>query len=261
MSIALYPRSLLVIAALTALSACTSGEIPAEQIGTATTPATATVYSTTIATTSVTVTVPETITTTATITRTASPADIALTFPDPPETLSLADGHLFEAAQSFANQWALEAASPELDGPDSHSIPPPPRCPADERYFDEPSEGLRFDVQRAWSIAVTVGAASGITLCLNDGKRSIAQQEEIFQEYVHQYSQETAEELVLPADRSVHVIGLAIDVQPAAAYSWLAQTHGALGFCRMYDNEPWHFEYHPAYTTTGCPAPLPQPPR
>ena len=52
-------------------------------------------------------------------------------------------------------------------------------------------------------------------------------------------------------------MGTAIDVQPYAAFTWLENTAGALGFCRMYDNEAWHFEFSEAYKTTGCPARLP----
>ncbi len=33
----------------------------------------------------------------------------------------------------------------------------------------------------------------------------------------------------------------------------------ARGWGRIYDNEPWHFEYSEAYQSAGCPARLPEP--
>jgi LAS superfamily LD-carboxypeptidase LdcB len=112
-----------------------------------------------------------------------------------------------------------------------------------------------------WQKATKTAAAAGITLCLNDGKRSRAQQQAQFDDYAEQYGEQVAEQLVLPPNKSAHVVGIAIDVQPADGYRWLQNTAGSLGFCRMYDNEPWHFEFNPAYTHTGCPDRLPEPPR
>jgi D-alanyl-D-alanine carboxypeptidase len=64
---------------------------------------------------------------------------------------------------------------------------------------------------------------------------------------------------VLLPEKSAHVLGLAIDVQPYAAYTWLEGTKAAWSFCRIYDNEAWHFEYNPDFVTAGCPARLPHP--
>ena len=113
----------------------------------------------------------------------------------------------------------------------------------------------------AWRNVVAKGKKSDIVVCLNDGKRSRAQQQAQFDAYVEQYGKEVAEQLVLPPDRSAHVLGVAVDVQPAEAYQWLQSTKGSLGFCRIYDNEPWHFEYDPAFVSKGCPDRLPKPER
>ena len=94
-------------------------------------------------------------------------------------------------------------------------------------------------------------------MCLNDGKRSRAQQQATYDYYVQQYGRISRATYVLPPEKSAHVLGTAIDVQPYAAYTWLESTAGALGFCRMYDNEAWHFEFSEAYKTAGCPARLP----
>ena len=99
----------------------------------------------------------------------------------------------------------------------------------------------------------------GVALCLNDGKRSTAQQLALYDDYVKEYGRAAADVYVLPPGKSAHVKGYAVDVQPAAAYQWLQGTKGARGWCRIYDNEPWHFEYARSYQRTGCPARLPKP--
>jgi len=118
---------------------------------------------------------------------------------------------------------------------------------------------MRADVAAAWVAADAAAAAQGIIMCLADGKRSRQQQQETYDEYVTQYGQAMADQYVLPPEKSAHVLGLAIDVQPYAAYTWLEGTKGALSFCRIYDNEAWHFEYNPDFVTAGCPARLPHP--
>ncbi|BCJ45911.1 hypothetical protein GCM10010168_56690 [Actinoplanes ianthinogenes] len=59
----------------------------------------------------------------------------------------------------------------------------------------------------------------------------------------------------LPPEESRHVAGTAMDVRPTEGARWL-ERHGALhGLYRVYDNEWWHFEYHPG----GRPPRLPHP--
>jgi LAS superfamily LD-carboxypeptidase LdcB len=118
---------------------------------------------------------------------------------------------------------------------------------------------MRPDAAAAWIAADAAAAAKGITMCLADGKRSRAQQQATYDDYVTQYGQAMADQYVLPPEKSAHVLGIAVDVQPYAAYTWLEGTKGALAFCRTYDNETWHFEYDPAFITGGCPARLPHP--
>lgn len=118
---------------------------------------------------------------------------------------------------------------------------------------------MRADAAAAWSAADAAAAAAGVSLCLADGKRSRAQQQATYDEYVAEFGTEMAAQYVLPPDRSAHVLGLAVDVQPYAAYTWLEGTKGALGFCRTYDNEAWHFEFDQQFVTAGCPARLPHP--
>lgn len=149
-------------------------------------------------------------------------------------------------------------ATPIMDvpGPDGG-----PDCAADPAYYDEDPDGLDAEAAAAWTEARQAAADEDVTLCLNDGKRSRTQQQEIYDDYLRRYGEQTADELVLTPDKSSHVTGFAIDVQPAAAYRWLQATAGSLGWCRIYDNEPWHFEYRAGYVTKGCPDRLPEPVR
>lgn len=113
----------------------------------------------------------------------------------------------------------------------------------------------------AWVSVKKLAATKGVTLCLNDGKRSNAQQIALFNLYVKEYGRAAATYYVLPPDKSAHVKGYAVDVQPARAYQWLQGTRGKWGWCRIYDNEAWHFEYSLVYRTSGCPARQPMPVR
>ncbi len=129
-----------------------------------------------------------------------------------------------------------------------------PVCPLDGRYVDEPATGLRPAVRDAWRRLRAAAAEHGARLCVQDGKRSAAQQQHEFDDAVRRFgSAEMAERYVLPPEKSMHVQGIAVDVQPFAAASWVADNGAALGWCRRYRNEYWHFEYDPDYATAGCP--------
>lgn len=142
----------------------------------------------------------------------------------------------------------------EVPGP-----PDGPPCPIDARYFDEKPEGLPPAVLQAWQKLRSQAAEQGVQLCLNDGKRSRGQQREEFEDAVEKFgTEELASRYVLnPPDLSMHVIGKAVDIQPIESAKWVEKNGGALGWCRRYDNEQWHFEYDPAYSTSGCPPLLP----
>ena len=46
-------------------------------------------------------------------------------------------------------------------------------------------------------------------------------------------------------DTSAHVSGDAVDIGPSAAAAWLSEHGAAYGLCRIYGNEPWHYELRP----------------
>jgi hypothetical protein len=141
----------------------------------------------------------------------------------------------------------------EIPGPETGSA-----CSLDEWYVDEQPEGLRPDVLDAWHRLQAKAGEQGVPLCLQDGKRSVGQQQREFTEAVRQFgTPELAGIYVLPPEKSMHVKGIAVDVQPLAAAGWVEGNGRALGWCRRYQNEYWHFEYDPTYAAAGCPALLP----
>lgn len=116
----------------------------------------------------------------------------------------------------------------------------------------------RLDVLEAWNRLRAKAQEQEVTLCLHDGKRSLAQQQREFTKAVQRYgSEEVARKYVLPPEKSMHVQGIAVDVQPLASAGWVEHNGGALGWCRRYQNETWHLEYDPNYAATGCPPLLP----
>jgi zinc D-Ala-D-Ala carboxypeptidase len=133
-----------------------------------------------------------------------------------------------------------------------------PPCPLDARYVDEPPERLPPDTLAAWQRLRAAAGADGVQLCMNDGKRSREQQARQFADAVREFGNaELASKYVLQPDESMHVVGIAVDIQPLASAGWVERNGRALGWCRRYENEPWHFEFDAAYVTSGCPALLP----
>lgn len=130
-----------------------------------------------------------------------------------------------------------------------------PPCPIDARYLDEEPDGLPTTVLQAWQSLRAKASEQGVQLCLNDGKRSRAQQQKEFDDAVQKFgTEELASRYVLnPPDRSMHVRGLAVDIQPIESAKWVEKNGSTFGWCRRYENEQWHFEYSAAYSTGGCP--------
>lgn len=137
-----------------------------------------------------------------------------------------------------------------------HTVGPEtgPPCPIDNRYVDEPPDGLRQDVLEAWNRLRAKAEEQGVRLCVQDGKRSVGQQQREWTEAVQRFgSPDLARKYVLPPEKSMHVKGIAVDVQPLASAGWVEHNGGTLGWCRRYQNEAWHFEYDPNYAVAGCP--------
>jgi D-alanyl-D-alanine carboxypeptidase len=98
-------------------------------------------------------------------------------------------------------------------------------------------------------------ADAGIEFDVDSGWRSPEYQERLLREAVAKYgSEEEAARWVATPETSAHVSGDAVDMAPAAA-AWLSAHGAAYGLCRIYGNEPWHFELRPA----PCPPMYPDP--
>ncbi|MGO1050548.1 D-alanyl-D-alanine carboxypeptidase family protein [Crossiella sp. CA198] len=135
-----------------------------------------------------------------------------------------------------------------------------PVCAVDPSYFDKKVDGLKDAAEAAWKHVRQVAWEAGLTLCVHDGKRSAAAQQAEFDAAVALHgSAAKARQFVLPPGKSLHVQGLAVDVQPRPSAAWLERTKGEFGWCRRYANEPWHFEFDARYKTQGCPELLPHP--
>ncbi len=108
--------------------------------------------------------------------------------------------------------------------------------------------------------AATDAAAAGIRFSVTSGWRSTRYQEQLLREAIATYgSAEEAARWVAAPHRSAHVSGDAVDVGPAEAAAWLSQRGAAYGLCRVYGNEPWHFELRPGAAGGGCPPAYPDP--
>ncbi len=109
-------------------------------------------------------------------------------------------------------------------------------------------------MREALRAATAEAETDGVDIVVNSGWRSRAHQAELFEAAVAEHGSEAAAAAwVARPGTSAHEAGLAVDVGPQRAADWLAE-HGAdHGLCRVYDNEPWHFELDPAAPDRGCP--------
>lgn len=159
---------------------------------------------------------------------------------------------------------AVTGAAPEA-AEASDTLLPPDGAGADDGEIPEgeplsPSSsapalaGLEADLRAALRAAATDAAADGIDLRVTSGWRSAAYQQRLFDQAVRDYgSAEAASAWVAEPRRSAHVEGLAVDVGPTDAYSWLDQHGSTYGLCRVFANEGWHFELRDGAAVEACP--------
>jgi LAS superfamily LD-carboxypeptidase LdcB len=115
--------------------------------------------------------------------------------------------------------------------------------------------GLEPSLSRAFNEARAAALAAGLDLRVNSGLRSVAEQQRLYDEAIARYgSRAKARRWVLPPAESGHVKGLAIDVGPPAAATWLEKNGVRYGLCRRYVNEWWHFERLAPAIGQRCPA-------
>ena len=128
--------------------------------------------------------------------------------------------------------------------------------PAGTTVFDDAIPGVA-NLDRALLAALrqaaSAAAGDGVEFVVDSGWRSPEYQEHLLQDAVSQYGSEAeAARWVATPETSEHVSGNAVDVATAAA-AWLSRHGAAYGLCRIYGNEPWHYELRPAAIDQGCP--------
>ncbi len=96
-------------------------------------------------------------------------------------------------------------------------------------------------------------AANGVELLVESGWRSPAYQQRLRREAVSKYgSEDEAARWVATPETSAHVSGGAVDIGRRGA-EWLSEHGAAYGLCRIYGNEPWHYELRRDAIDRGCP--------
>jgi hypothetical protein len=123
--------------------------------------------------------------------------------------------------------------------------------------FDDDSPAvarLDPDLRRALRQAAADAARHSIVMVVNSGWRSRAYQRELLRAAVAKYgSPREARRWVAAPDASAHVSGRAVDIGPTRAAAWLSRHGAAYGLCRIYRNEPWHYELRPEAVDDRCP--------
>ncbi|HMJ74470.1 MAG TPA: M15 family metallopeptidase [Iamia sp.] len=148
-----------------------------------------------------------------------------------------------------------QAALGEADGviPDGAAV----------SVFDEETPAVgRLDpgLLAALRRAATDAEADGVGLRVNSGWRSPEHQQQLLLEAVAEYgSPDEAARWVATPETSLHVSGDAVDIGPSEAAAWLSEHGASQGLCRIYGNEPWHFELRPDAVDDGCPPPYADP--
>lgn len=95
---------------------------------------------------------------------------------------------------------------------------------------------MRPDVALAFDRMAAAAAAAGVSLVINSGYRSDAEQAAL-------YARHPDPRWVAPPGRSLHRLGTELDLGPPGAYRWLAGNARRFGFVQRYSWEPWHYGY------------------
>ena len=157
----------------------------------------------------------------------------------------------------------LGAIAAALGHPSPASSPSPaaspthvPRSaiPEGTTVFDDDIPGVaRLDpaLLRALRQAAT---DAGVDFVVDSGWRSRAYQEKLLRQAVSKYGSEAeAARWVATPNTSAHVSGDAVDLGSFGA-AWLSESGAQYGLCRIYGNEPWHYELRLDAAARGCPA-------
>jgi hypothetical protein len=97
-------------------------------------------------------------------------------------------------------------------------------------------EGMRPDVAAAFDRMAAAASAAGVTLVVNSGFRSDAEQAALFAAHPDPT-------WVAPPGHSLHRCATELDLGPETAYGWLAANASRFGFVQRYSWEAWHYGY------------------
>lgn len=97
-------------------------------------------------------------------------------------------------------------------------------------------EGMRPDVAAAFDRLAAAASGAGLTLVVNSGFRSDAEQAALFAAHPDP-------RWVAPPGHSLHRCATELDLGPESAYAWLAANASRFGFVQRYSWEAWHYGY------------------
>jgi D-alanyl-D-alanine dipeptidase len=95
---------------------------------------------------------------------------------------------------------------------------------------------MRPDVAAAFDRMAAAARRDGISLIVNSGYRSNAEQAALF-------AQHPDPKWVAPPGKSLHRLGTELDLGPPGAYGWLAANAERFHFVQRYSWEPWHYGF------------------
>jgi D-alanyl-D-alanine carboxypeptidase len=124
--------------------------------------------------------------------------------------------------------------------------------------FDDEIPGvakLDSDLLGALRRAAADASGDGVQFYVDSGWRSPEYQAQLLRTAISKYGSEAeATRWVATPNTSAHVSGNAVDIGPSRAAAWLSEHGAAYGLCRIYGNEPWHYELRRDASEHGCPA-------
>lgn len=97
-------------------------------------------------------------------------------------------------------------------------------------------EGMRPDVAAAFDRMAVAASHAELTLVVNSGFRSDAEQAALFAAHPDPT-------WVAPPGHSLHRCATELDLGPESAYGWLAANASRFGFVQRYSWEDWHYGY------------------
>lgn len=121
--------------------------------------------------------------------------------------------------------------------------------------------GLHPGLEAALDEARSRARADGVEIPVASAHRSAQEQlDTLEREISRRGSLEAALHWVFLPEDSMHVRGLAIDVNAGPAADWLQRHGAAFGLCKTLDWEWWHFEWRERWQREqSCPAPATSP--